>query len=89
MQVLQRLALRYYKLASIGLVFGRTSISRLKIATNANALETSLDATRCLKKEILEVEVFDAWGIEFMGPFPSSFGDHYILVDVDYVSKWI
>lgn len=38
---------------------------------------------------ILEVEVFDVWGIDFMVPFPSSFGNKYILVAVDYVSKWI
>ncbi|KAL0742243.1 hypothetical protein Bca4012_083756 [Brassica carinata] len=38
---------------------------------------------------ILEVEVFDVWGIDFMGPFPSSYGNKYILVAVDYVSKWV
>ncbi|KAF8109259.1 hypothetical protein N665_0099s0010 [Sinapis alba] len=38
---------------------------------------------------ILEVEVFDVWSIDFMGPFPSSFGNEYILVSVDYVSKWV
>ena len=38
---------------------------------------------------ILEVEIFDAWGIDFMGPFPQSFGNLYILVAVDYVSKWV
>jgi hypothetical protein len=38
---------------------------------------------------ILEVEVFDVWGIDFMGPFPCSFGNLYILVAVDYVSKWV
>ena len=38
---------------------------------------------------ILEVEIFDVWGIDFMGPFPSSFGNQYILVCVDYVSKWV
>ena len=38
---------------------------------------------------ILEVEIFDVWGIDFMGPFPNSFGNQFILVDVDYVSKWI
>ncbi|KAH9649617.1 hypothetical protein KPL70_026044 [Citrus sinensis] len=38
---------------------------------------------------ILEVEVFDVWGIDFMRPFPSSFGNLYILVVVDYVSKWV
>ena len=34
-------------------------------------------------------EVFDIWGIDFMGPFPSSRGNKYILVAVDYVSKWV
>ncbi|CAL9012077.1 unnamed protein product, partial [Prunus brigantina] len=38
---------------------------------------------------ILVVELFDVWGIDFMGPFPSSFGYIYILVAVDYVSKWL
>ena len=40
-------------------------------------------------KRILKVELFDAWGIDFMGPFPSSLGYKYILVMVDYVSKWV
>ena len=35
------------------------------------------------------MELFDVWGIDFMGPFPSSMGNKYILVAVDYVSKWI
>ncbi|GKC52850.1 reverse transcriptase domain-containing protein, partial [Tanacetum coccineum] len=34
-------------------------------------------------------EVFDVWGLDFMGPFPQSRGNKYILVDVDYVSKWV
>ena len=38
---------------------------------------------------ILEVELFDVWGIDFMGPFPSSYNNKYILVAVDYVSKWV
>ncbi|KAL5543182.1 hypothetical protein UlMin_010892 [Ulmus minor] len=38
---------------------------------------------------ILIVELFDVWGIDFMGPFPNSFGNLYILVAVDYVSKWV
>ncbi|GJT92978.1 reverse transcriptase domain-containing protein [Tanacetum coccineum] len=28
-------------------------------------------------------EIFDLWGIDFMGPFPSSRGNKYILVAVD------
>ncbi|GKB70596.1 reverse transcriptase domain-containing protein [Tanacetum coccineum] len=34
-------------------------------------------------------EVFDIWGIDFMGPFPSSQNNKYILMAVDYVSKWV
>nr|GFA43356.1 reverse transcriptase domain-containing protein [Tanacetum cinerariifolium] len=34
-------------------------------------------------------EIFNVWGIDFMGPFPSSRGNKYILVAVDYLSKWV
>ena len=32
---------------------------------------------------IVEVEIFDVRGIDFQGPFPSSFGIRYIRVVVD------
>nr|GEZ72553.1 reverse transcriptase domain-containing protein [Tanacetum cinerariifolium] len=32
-------------------------------------------------------KIFDVWGIDFMGLFPSSKGNKYILVAVDYLSK--
>ena len=38
---------------------------------------------------ILELKIFDLWGIDFMGPFLPSDGKEYILVVVDYVSKWV
>ena len=38
---------------------------------------------------ILVVLIFYVWGIDFMGPFPSSFGNLYIILTVDYVSKWV
>ena len=38
---------------------------------------------------ILVVQLFDVWGIDFIGLFPSSFGNIYILLAVDYVSKWV
>nr|GEX24337.1 reverse transcriptase domain-containing protein [Tanacetum cinerariifolium] len=34
-------------------------------------------------------EIFDVWGIDFMGPFLSSKRNKYILVAVDYLSKWV
>ena len=35
------------------------------------------------------MQIFDVWGNDFMGPFPPSFGNMYILLAVDYVSKWV
>jgi len=37
----------------------------------------------------LEVQRFDIWGINFMGLFSPSHNNIYILVAVDYVSKWV
>nr|GEV95256.1 hypothetical protein [Tanacetum cinerariifolium] len=34
-------------------------------------------------------KIFDVWGIDFMGPFPNSKGNKYILVVVYYLSKWV
>nr|GEZ85720.1 reverse transcriptase domain-containing protein [Tanacetum cinerariifolium] len=43
-----------------------------------------------MPQNIIQVcEIFDIWGIDFMGPFPSSKGNKYILVAVDYLSKWV
>ncbi|RDX94157.1 hypothetical protein CR513_23492, partial [Mucuna pruriens] len=41
------------------------------------------------RQPILFCEVFDVWGIDFMGPFPVSNGYSYILLAVDYVSRWV
>ena len=38
---------------------------------------------------ILVMQLFDVWGMDFMGPFPASFGNIYILLSMDYVSKWV
>ena len=38
---------------------------------------------------IIVVESFDLWGIDFIGPFPSSFGNKYILLAMGYAPKWL
>ena len=38
---------------------------------------------------IIVIEIFDCWGIDFMGPFPNSFGYLYILLAIDIVSRWV
>ena len=37
----------------------------------------------------LQVKLFDIWSIDYMGPFVKSQGYEYILVTMDYVSKWV
>jgi hypothetical protein len=37
----------------------------------------------------LQIDLFNVWGIDFMGPFKNSHGYEHILVMVDYVSKWV
>jgi transposase InsO family protein len=37
----------------------------------------------------LQIDLFDVWGIDFIGPFKNSHGYEYILVMVYYVSKWV
>jgi hypothetical protein len=34
----------------------------------------------------MQIDLFDVWGIDFMGPFTNSNGYEHILVMVDYVS---
>ena len=38
---------------------------------------------------ILVCDLFDVWGIDFIRPFQRSYNNEYILVAVDYVSKWV
>nr|GEX52318.1 reverse transcriptase domain-containing protein [Tanacetum cinerariifolium] len=42
-----------------------------------------------LKNSIQVCKIFYVWGIDFMRSFPSSRGNKYILVAVDYLSKWV
>lgn len=41
------------------------------------------------QQNILEVEPFDVWGVDFMGPFVLSLVNMYILVAVNHVTKWV
>nr|GEV13765.1 hypothetical protein [Tanacetum cinerariifolium] len=63
-----------------------TSLS--KTVTRANDKEKFHNGMRCLKTQS-KFRKFDVWGIDFMCPFPYSRGNKYILVAVDYLSKWV
>ncbi|XP_073049540.1 uncharacterized protein [Primulina eburnea] len=60
-----------------------------KICENCQKLGAISKRNMMPLNPIIEIEIFDCWGIDFMGPFPPSFGYLYILVAVYYVSKWI
>ncbi|GJY07522.1 reverse transcriptase domain-containing protein [Tanacetum coccineum] len=43
-----------------------------------------------MPQNVIQVyKIFDVWGIDFIGPFLSSRGNKYILIAIDYLSKWI
>nr|GEX23937.1 reverse transcriptase domain-containing protein [Tanacetum cinerariifolium] len=56
-----------------------TSLSRGKISQKDEMPQNSIQVCKN----------FNVWGIDFMGPFPSSKENKYILVVVDYLSKWV
>nr|GEX48863.1 reverse transcriptase domain-containing protein [Tanacetum cinerariifolium] len=71
----------------------------LKIYRDAHDMAKSCDSCqrqcKILQKDkmpqnaIQVREISDIRGIDFMGPFPSSLGNKYIFVAVDYLSKWV
>ncbi|GJV25052.1 reverse transcriptase domain-containing protein [Tanacetum coccineum] len=76
-----------------------SSFYRPMIYHDAHDMVTSCNSCQCQGKisqkdempqnAIQVCEIFDVWGINFMGPFSSSQGNKYILVAVDYFSKWV
>ncbi|KAL4366243.1 hypothetical protein GQ457_05G027450 [Hibiscus cannabinus] len=80
---------KYYNLDYTGPLYTEMPNFSASNVTDAKGQGLSQEEMRCLYKIFLEVELFDVWGIDFMGPFPSSFGNLYILLAVDYVSKWV
>ncbi|GJQ94318.1 reverse transcriptase domain-containing protein [Tanacetum coccineum] len=65
-------------------------MSWLKNCNHASVKGKSSQRDDEMPQNFIQVcEIFDVWGIDFMGPFPSSKGNKYILVAVDYLSKWV
>ncbi|RVW21712.1 Retrovirus-related Pol polyprotein from transposon 17.6 [Vitis vinifera] len=57
--------------------------------TAMKVLQSGFTWPSLFKDAHIMFDLFDVWGIDFMGPFPISFGNSYILVRVDYLSKWV
>ncbi|KAI3811114.1 hypothetical protein L1987_20831 [Smallanthus sonchifolius] len=60
-----------------------------RTCTNCQKMGSITKRNEMPMQSLLVVDIFDVWGIDFMGPFSNSFGNLYILVAVDYVSKWV
>lgn len=80
---------KFLMLDSIGLQFSKKRILLFKTVMRAKNPVTFLEETKCLKRAIQVCEIFNIWGIDFMGPFPKSHKYEYILVAINYVSKWV
>ena len=80
---------RFSGQASTGLLYSKMLIISYPHATNVNEWGGISRKDEPPMHPILEVELFDLWGMDFMGPFPPSYNNLYILLAVDYVSKWV
>nr|GEX77944.1 reverse transcriptase domain-containing protein [Tanacetum cinerariifolium] len=87
---------------AIGVVLGQRKMKHFQPIHYASKTMTEAQINyTTTKKEMLAVvdeipqnviqvcEIFYVWGIDFIGPFPSLRGNRYILVAVDYLSKWV
>nr|GFA24636.1 reverse transcriptase domain-containing protein [Tanacetum cinerariifolium] len=67
-----------------------TSLMLVMVDPPGDTMEPTTQRRKFLTQNFIQIcEIFDVWGIDFMGPFSSSKGNKYILVAVDYLSKWV
>nr|GEY29663.1 hypothetical protein [Tanacetum cinerariifolium] len=74
---------------SVRCVAGQETINILKACHSGPTGGKITQKDEMPQNSIQVCEIFDVWGIDFMGPFPSLRGNKYILVVVDYLSKWV
>nr|GEV19909.1 reverse transcriptase domain-containing protein [Tanacetum cinerariifolium] len=90
--------------SSGGVFTARNPLTFLRLATidlPGDIMTQTTPPKRCLtlgkisqrdempQNSIQVCEIFNVWGIDFMGPFLSLRGNKYIIVAVDYLSKWV
>jgi transposase InsO family protein len=68
---------------------GTTSVSYVASCPECQRIGNISQRNFMPLKYNLQIDLFDVWGIDFMGPFKHSHGYEHILVMVDYVSKWV
>ncbi|KAL4361821.1 hypothetical protein GQ457_04G015770 [Hibiscus cannabinus] len=80
---------KFYNLDYIGHTYTKMLTSSTRNMIDAKKIGYISKQNEMPLQNILKFELFYVWGIDFMGPFPSSFGNLYILLVADYVSKWV
>ncbi|GKF06857.1 reverse transcriptase domain-containing protein [Tanacetum coccineum] len=86
-----------HKISKSGIEVNRAKvdvIAKLPYPTSVKCIQIQRQGKISQKDEMPQnaiqvCEIFDVWDIDFIGPFPSSRGNKYILVAVDYLSKWV
>ncbi|GJY34150.1 reverse transcriptase domain-containing protein [Tanacetum coccineum] len=63
-------------------------VSWSRLAMHVSEQETFRQGTKHLRNTSRSAKYL-MLGIDFMGPFSSSNGNKYVLVAIDYVSKWV
>ena len=84
----ERQQTKSWRAASTGPPSSRTPTVSTQSAYNVKRRSTSPSKMRCQCGQSWRWKSLKIWGIYFMGPFPPSDEKEYILVAVDYVSKW-
>ncbi|GJT77301.1 reverse transcriptase domain-containing protein [Tanacetum coccineum] len=79
-------ALEILKACHEGPTGGHHNANIIARKTRQNLTSNELPRSKCKSKF---EKFFNVWGIDFMGPFPSSRGNKYILVAVNYLSKCV
>ncbi|GJS73782.1 reverse transcriptase domain-containing protein [Tanacetum coccineum] len=79
----------YFEKVSLGPTIYRDAHTMIKSCDTCQRQGKISQRNEMPQNAIQVCEIFDVWGIDFMGPFPSSHRNKYILVAVDYLSKWV
>ncbi|GJV34640.1 reverse transcriptase domain-containing protein [Tanacetum coccineum] len=81
-----------FPLETLGMVTFRGDSNAHDLVTRCDACQRQgkISQHNEMPQNAIQVcEIFDVWGIDFIGPLPSSRGNKYILVVIDYLSKWV
>ena len=80
---------KFFNQVFTSLPYSETVLNGLNIMIDVREWAILTEGMKCLYKGSWWCRFFYVWGIDFIGPFPPSFGNQYILLAMDYVSKWV